>query len=481
MTTSKKSPPDAASGTRRRTVLAGGMASTMAAALGMSPSAQAARLPLGFTPNIVFLLTDDGPRNSYSEVENAFPVVSNGYQGSWLSYPNASCNDPLCAPGRAATLSGLVSQHHGVLDNQSGQRLDLRNTWVTALQRAGYRCGGYGKLINGWGVDFGSTTKVPPGFADFHMLVSEPAYFNYVLNDNGKPTTYGSRDTNSRDTDYLTDVNRLQIIDFIKDNERTRPGRPWAVYWAPNAPHTDGGVAPIPPARYENTDVPLIDPPNFNTGPQSQMPWLGQAQKDSPLDVEVVHYEHRRALRALMAVNEGLKDIIDELIQSDLLDRTVIIVATDNSHIYGAYGLQDKGTSFEDSLNNLLRIRYPGAPDGAERLQAVSNIDMAPFLCELAGASMRRRVDGQSFVPTLLNAKAPFREAAPICHAKDGPGTPAFDGLRFPDRKVVVGRQGGSAQGEKWSHNLLTDPWELQAKPPTPSDLAKLQAMLDSF
>ena len=115
MTTFKKHTTGAAPGTRRRTVLAGGMASTIAAALGMSPSAQAARLPLGFTPNIVFLLTDDGPRNSYSDVENAFPVVSNGYQGSWLSYPNASCNGPLGAPGRAGDVARGVLGDPGVV------------------------------------------------------------------------------------------------------------------------------------------------------------------------------------------------------------------------------------------------------------------------------------------------------------------------------------------------------------------------------
>jgi arylsulfatase A-like enzyme len=463
---------------RRRAVLA----STLAAAIGLPATGRAQQaLPLGFAPNIVFLMTDDGPRDSYDAAAKGMPVLSQRYLGHWLSYPNASCNDPLCAPGRAATLSGLVSQHHGVLDNQTGQHLRLDRTWLAALQQAGYLCGGYGKLINGWGVDFGSTTQIPPGFDDFHMLVSDPGYFNYVLNDNGTPTTYGQKDTNAPGTDYLTDVSRIQILDFITQTHRDQAARPWAVYWAPNAPHRDAGTGPLPAARYGNAPVVVVDPPHFNSGAQAQMPWLGKAQKKYPLDVQAIHKEHTAALRALLAVNEGLKAIMDLLSRLGILEQTVIVVATDNSHMYGAYGLQDKGTSFEDALNYLLRIRYPGAPDGEQRLQAVSNIDIAPFLCELAGATMPGQVDGQSFVASLLNAKAPFREAAPICHAKDGPGTPTFDGLRFADRKLAVGRAKGSADGEQWAHNLLTDPWELRAVAPSAKDLKKLQKVLDSF
>jgi len=465
-------------GPSRRAVLA----SSLAAALGMPVPSQARQaLPLGFAPHILFVLTDDGPRDSYDAAAQAFPVVGQRYLGHWLSYPNASCNDPLCAPGRAATLSGLVSQHHGVVDNKTGGKLRMDQTWIVALQQAGYRCGGYGKLINGWGPDVGDPTTVPPGFDDFHMLVSEPGYLDYKMNDNGVVAYHGLNDTNAPGTDYLPDVSRFQIQDFIAANQRDRPGQPWAVYWAPNAPHRDSGANPLPAKRYANAPVEVVDPPNFNTGGQPHMPWLAKAQQKFPLDVDVIHTEHTAALRCLLAVNEGLKAIMDQLASLGLLDRTVIVVATDNSHIYGAYGLTDKGTAFEDSLNYLLRIRYPGAPDGEQRPQAVSNIDIAPFLCELSGATMPAAVDGKSFVATVLNAAAPFREAAPICHVKDGPGTPAFDGLRFADRKVLVGRAGGQADGQKWAHNLLADPWELQAVAPSKADLKKLQKVLDSF
>lgn len=480
--------PQPGRGPRRRELLAGGLAA--AAAFGAAGPAAARRLadaparalPLGVQPNILFVLTDDGPRNSYGEMENAFPVVSKRYKGNWLSYPNASCNDPLCAPGRTSTLTGLVSQHHHVIDDHTGYKLRLHKTWLAALQSAGYVCGGYGKLMNGWGVDFGSPTEVPPGFDDFHMLVSNPAYFHYTLNDNGLLTKHAGWDTNDRDTDYLTDVSRFQILDFIRSNAKQRPRQPWAIYWAPNAPHRDFvGAAPRPPARYADADVRMTDAPNFNAGPQEQLPWLKVAQRHFPLDKKQVRHEHLQAMRTIMAIDEGLREIMDLIDDLGILERTVIIVATDNCHNYGAYGLQDKGTSFEDALNFLLRIRYPGAPDGEQRLQAVSNIDIAPFVCELCGALMPDKVDGVSFVGTLMDGSFAFREAAPICHAKDGLGTPSFDGLRFPDRKVIVGRPHGAADHQQWAHYLMPDPWELQGMPPTQSDLDKLQAMLDSF
>jgi hypothetical protein len=82
------------------------VASTVAAAMGINASAEAktdpsvggSKLPMGFAPNIVFVLTDDGPRNSYGVPEGAFTVVGDRYKGHWLGYPNASCNEPVCAP-----------------------------------------------------------------------------------------------------------------------------------------------------------------------------------------------------------------------------------------------------------------------------------------------------------------------------------------------------------------------------------------------
>lgn len=483
-------PADPADLGRRRLL---GQAAAGAAFAGAPMLLKAA--PLSSRPNILFVLLDDAPRNAYGVQENAFPVISGNYLGSWLSYPAASCNSPLCAPGRAGTLSGLVSQHHGVADNHTGYNLDLGGTWMEALQRAGYRCGGYGKLINGFGVDpqpaglppfpyWASQTLVPPGFDDFHMLVSEPGYFGYTLNDNGVPTTHGSIDTNQPGTDYSVDVSRQQILAFIEQAPAGPKRVPWAVYWAPNAPHRDRGTVPTPPARYAARQVSLSTQPNFNapTGPQTEMPWL-QAFRPLPMTPEEIastRNEHTQAMRALMSVNEGLKLLMDTLKARGELDSTVIVVATDNSHIYGAWGLQDKGTSFEDSLNLMLRIRYPGVASGS-RPQAVSNIDLAPTLCQLAGARMRGRVDGVSFVATLKNARAKFRDAAPFGCTKDGPGNPAMDGLRFADRKLTRGAEGGSAAGQAWAHDLVSDPWELASRVPSAADLSELDRVLRSF
>lgn len=488
--------PDAA----RRDLLKGMAGLSMAAALGgtalHAPAVHAAsktRAQSLFTrpPNFLVLVMDDVPTDGYNSTPGAMTVVSSRYKGGWLNYKNASCNDPLCGPGRAAILSGLTGHNHNCTTNGNCYNLDFDSTWILALHNAGYVCGGYGKLINGFGVNpqplgvppfpyWNSTTIVPPGFDDFHMVVSAPGYLKYTLNDNGVPTYYGDLDTNAPGTNYSTDVSRYQILDFLAQRA-LQPNTPWVVYWAPNAPHQDSGDGPIPAARYRNAPVTLVDSPTFNapSSAQRHMPWL-QKERPNPMtqqEIDDTHAEHTLAMRSLMAVDESLRTLMDRLDAMGQLDQTVIMLMTDNGHMYGSWGLQDKGTSFEDALNLQLRIRMPGVANGI-RTQAVSNIDIAALCCELAGATMPKAMDGESFAASLTAPLAPFRPAAVYSHWQDKQHTPSMDGLRYPGRKITRGRSDGSAAGQAWAHNLMTDPWELKSIKPTDADLAELERRL---
>jgi arylsulfatase A-like enzyme len=534
------------SGSTRRTVLKGAAGAGLAAMAAMSGIAaptrrdrRSARARALFEdpPNFVVVMMDDAPSDCFNPAFNCFNSITGADAPNWLSYVNSIVNDPLCAPARASVLTGLISQHHNVVNNDVGKRTPYGATWFTALKEAGYVNGGFGKLMNHYGtLEYDedrytlihSTEYMEKGFNkkhdEFRMLVSEPGYLDYTLLSYyvdangtriGDPAgmnalrDYGcsnpETDEATRDTDYLTDVSRFHILDFI---DRVVPlSRPFAVYWAPNAPHKDGGKdsGPLPAWRHRNAltlqDMYDNPSPTFNakTDNQADLPWLQSLRPPggwmSPGQKDCVLTEKMLGLRAMKAVDEALAAIVDKLDSLGILDKTVIMVLTDNGHMYGTFQMTDKGTSFEDALNMRLRVRFPNY--GGVRNQVVSNVDLANFVCELAGATDFMALnDGLSFLPTIASATAVHRRETLFCHAVDKPGTPAFDGLRIYselpgdqiNRKIVRARCTGKpansdpkldkryvAEGQAWAHDLANDPYEKHSLTPTAAEIQQIE------
>jgi arylsulfatase A-like enzyme len=431
-------------------------------------------LPFGSQPDIIVIMTDDGPLDSISaqSMPNLTSNYGSGANGGWVSLTNASGNSPLCAPSRGSTLSGRYTINHGVVDNNSGGVFDYNSTFMLACQRAGYKVGGYGKLFNHYGVDFwygANNLVIPPGFNDFKMFISEPGYGGpdggneYSFNENGVQVDYGLLEA-----DYSTDVSNTDIQDFINACPTTTP---YLVYWAPNSPHNDGGVGPVPAHRDIAASITLAPTDAFNpddTYWNTQPQWLRESAPTqlAGAALTTINNEHTLGLRACLSVDKAIKDIIDVLISRGTLNRTFIFVCTDNAHSYGEQRLSDKGTSFEASTQLLLKVFVPLGTN-VTRTQVVNNIDIAPTVCHIAGAKQLVAPDGMSFYSVLGDANATFREAALLTFYKDGADNPSFVGLRTTGYKYTRGATDengldGHAMGQVWSYNMATDPYELQ-------------------
>lgn len=400
-------------------------------------------LPLGFQPSFIVLNCDDAPLDFYDHL----PLFQEHWASSFLDYlTNGSCNTPLCLPGRAATLTGQRSPHHLGLDNHQGASLNLENTFITALSRKGYRTGGVGKWINGFGEfnkpgGFGVQAR-QPGF-DFHRFIWDaPNYFEYtILSETGVITTY----TDS-EADYIVDKEKEFCLQFINSVPKNQP---FVLYYPSKAPHKDSGSGPTPAPRHANLSIPFTPSPSFGLKPSTygNPPWMDKAA-ESPWNPEgktAVNIEHLEALRTLRSLDESLHAIFTRLQEIGRLESTVIILKTDNAHSYGELRQTDKGTPHRGSSSMLLRVRVPGVAGGM-RTQAVSDIDIAPTLCELAGAKMVVQPDGMSFHKTFGDPLAAHREASPMDNVfKD---SPLFQGLWFKDGRVYYqGLAGGKAEG----------------------------------
>src|SRR5204863_681436 len=110
----------------------------------------------------------------------------------------------------------------------------------------------------------------------------------------------------------------------------------------------------------------------------------------------------RDQLRCLVAVDEGVGKILDALKETNQLDNTLIVFASDNGYLWNEHHLGDKRAAYEESIRVPLLMRYPKLiKPGTKIDQMVLNVDLAPTLIKLGGAKPIEGEHGRSLVPRL--------------------------------------------------------------------------------
>jgi N-acetylglucosamine-6-sulfatase len=171
----------------------------------------------------------------------------------------------------------------------------------------------------------------------------------------------------------------------------------------------------------------------------------------------------RDQLRCLASVDEGVGQLLEALESMGQLDNTVFIYTSDNGYLMGEHGqTNSKRWPYEEALRVPLLIRYPKliAP-GSQRDGMVLNIDIAPTLLELAGVNSIVPLQGQSFVPLLLDAHAPWRKdfLAEYFLEKVAPKVPDWQAVRTDRWKYIHYLESDSLDE---LYDLKADPHELQ-------------------
>jgi N-acetylglucosamine-6-sulfatase len=121
----------------------------------------------------------------------------------------------------------------------------------------------------------------------------------------------------------------------------------------------------------------------------------------------------RRRAEMLLAVDESLGRIIATLAAHGLLDRTAIIVTSDNGFFYDEHGLtSERRLPYEESIRNPLLVRYPPlVPAGARPGGLALTVDLAPTVLDLAGVPIAPTIQGRSLVPLLRGVDAGWRQS----------------------------------------------------------------------
>ncbi len=353
--------------------------------------------------NILLLLTDD--QDVVLGSFDHMPHVKALLQGQGMTFRNAFVHTPICCPSRSSILTGRYLHNCGVQNNSIAgncyghewiESMEENHTFAVHAQTAGYTTAYTGKYLNQYGYNR-SSNAIPKGWDHWWGLVGNSQYYNYTLIQGGAATQVAERIRygDQYPQDYLPSVMNTQILKWMKELPE-----PWLIVAAWPTPH--GPFTPAPWAVGTMSDVhpPLTQNYNASDSFMQQKHWImRQLHPISEATAALVDKYYQQRLEALKSIDLHVAEMVQQLQNTDQLDRTVILYTSDNGFQFGQHRLSmDKRHLYENDIRVPFCIRGPGIPANSESLAMVANIDIAPTILEIAQImNAFIDMDGRSF------------------------------------------------------------------------------------
>lgn len=134
-------------------------------------------------------------------------------------------------------------------------------------------------------------------------------------------------------------------------------------------------------------------------------------QSDLDDDVRSLEELVKDYYAGLVAVDENIGRLFQQLEKTKQMDETAIFFTSDHGYFLGEWRLFDKRLMHEPSIRVPMMIRYPKEiPAGGVRKEMVLNIDIAPTMLDLAGVPVPEHMPGKSLVGLAKGETAPWRK-----------------------------------------------------------------------
>jgi arylsulfatase A-like enzyme len=351
-------------------------------------------------PNVLLIMTDDQPYHTIGAME----ALQSRVVAAGTRFDNGYVATPVCGPARGSVLTGKWSHNTG-LEGTNGAWRDLvdsgelpRNI-ARRLQAVGYTCHLTGKFTN----DLESGNWVCPGFESWWAQLEpvndeEHLYFSEGGTRRRKMPRDGTEEGNET----------LVAARYTEDFVRGHRNGPWFACFWPHAPH--GPHYPLD--RHAGTHEGDTPPTPFGEpgGDLSdKAPLVRNLARRSDGAEDETRQDYRGNLREVEEVDDAVNRLIDALEETEQLGRTWIFFLTDNGLQHGEHFLEKKLWPYEESTRTPFVVRGPDVPAGTRNGHLVSQVDLLPTICEIAGADASG-ADGRSLLPILREPDAPLRE-----------------------------------------------------------------------
>ncbi|MFN3191941.1 MAG: sulfatase [Aureliella sp.] len=467
-------------------------------------------------PNVLFIIVDD--LNDMPLHPSGKPHVPtpnfDRLAARGVSFTNAHCNDPICAPSRSSMLTGLYPQTSSLYwfeDYRDNAILSKSVTLTEHLATHGYGVYTVGKIYHGnqdpkgfysdrgnggnigpwpwdgrketrrgliphpqqmylfaddadpdmdykWEHTFGPLTMVPEYAAD--EKTGAPGYRGWTLS--GKPWRYESDD----DRDAMPDeTNAAWAAEVLS---RKHSGKPFALFTGFSRTHT-----PLyAPQKYfdmfplEELEVPdcVLEGDLDDCAPTLANTSLYAFRRYQML----FHHKdkpqlYKRWLQAYMAcvafIDDQVGTVLDALEASPHAENTIVILTSDHGFHVGGKDAIYKQTLWDSGTRiPFIVAGLDGMPQGQTCHQPISLIDVYPTLidfCDLPTDPNRKRseysLDGHSIKPLVLDPEGDW----------DGPDVAitALPGKDHSQHREHIGTlyPHFSVRAEDWRYSLTSD------------------------
>ena len=336
---------------------------------------------------------------------------------SWLAesgvvFDAAYTASPLCSPGRASFMTGLLPSRTRVYDNAAEFTSEIP-TFAHYLRSAGYRTVLSGKMhfcgpdqLHGF--EERLTTDIYPAdygwTPDWDRPHERPGWYHDMSSvvDAGPCLRSNQLDFD----DEVAFAAQRSLFGHIRSGD----GRPFCYVVSFSHPHDPFTIPRKWWRLYPDEDIPM---PAVGLDEGSLHPHERRLREVCAMNGVEITEDHVRAARrayygAISYVDDHICALIALLRETGRLDDTIVIVTSDHGEMLGERGAWYKMSFYEGAARVPLIVRAPALFSPGRVPAAVSTMDLLPTLVGLAHngdvPELAGPVDGRSLLPQLSGA-----------------------------------------------------------------------------
>jgi arylsulfatase A-like enzyme len=440
----------------------------------------ASAVDTGKLPNIIYILADDlgyGDLSCYGQQKFKTPNIDRlASEGMLFTQHYTGCT--VSAPSRSCLMTGLHSGHTPIRGNKGwepeGQWPLPADAYTIAemLKTRGYTTGAFGK----WGLGFVGTDGDPnrQGFDEFFGFNCQSLAHNYYPDHlwHNQEKILLPENGNGKKGAYSADLIHKAVMNFL-DASREKT---FFLYYATTIPHAELSAR----EEYMKMFRGKFDPeksfkgvdagPTFRLGPYESQP------------------EAHAAFAAMVTeLDDYVGSLLKKLKELGLDKNTIVIFASDNGPHLEAGADPDyfdsngplrgyKRDLYEGGIRTPMMVKWPDMIKPGSKSNHISAFwDIMPTIAEISGITVPGKIDGISFLPTLLG-KTQKQHGYLYWEFHEQGGKMA---VRMGDWKLVKINIDKIPQGEPELYDLATDPGETKnIASSNPEMVNKLELMM---
>jgi arylsulfatase A len=359
-------------------------------------------------PNVIYILADDlgyGDLSCYGQEKFSTPNIDKLAKEGMLFSQHYS-GAPVCAPSRSALMTGLNTGHTFIRGNKEvepeGQYPIPKVAFTIAelLKTKGYTTGAFGK----WGLGFPGSEGDPlqQGFDTFYGYNCQKLahhYYPHHLWENENKVIL-TENEGAKNGQYAPDLIHQKALSFIEKHQKES----FFLYYASPLPHAEL----VAPKIYMDKFIGKFNPEkNYKAKPNSESLKKGEYASQPQ--------SHAAFAAMINLLDEQVGEIVAKIKELGLEENTIIIFTSDNGPHQEGGADPDyfnsngplkgyKRDLYEGGIRVPMIAKWKGKIAEGSRTDHISAFwDVLPTLATLTHSKINTKIDGISFLPTLLN------------------------------------------------------------------------------